>query len=81
MLKHEIKTASHFRMFVQSECPDSHFFDRKTMKFFGDTMGNYGLRDAGTMWELYRRKPVKHGLKSSAYFDKQTFRRVFPVAA
>lgn len=81
MLKHEIKTPSHLRMFVQSECPESHFFDRKTMRFFGDKMSNYGLRDAGTMWELYRRKPVKHGLKSSAYFDKQTFKRCYPVQA
>jgi hypothetical protein len=24
----------------------SHFFDSKSMKFFGDTMSNYGLRSA-----------------------------------
>jgi hypothetical protein len=67
------------------------------MKFFGDTMRNYGVRDGGTIpyhfddtgnnysdtartievWELYRKHPVKHGLNSSAYFDKKTFRRVF----
>jgi hypothetical protein len=29
------------------------------------------------VWELYRKHPVKHGLKDSAYFDKQTFKRVF----
>ena len=29
-------------------------------------------------WELYRRHPVKHGLQSSAYFDKQTFARIYP---
>jgi hypothetical protein len=27
------------------------------------------------VWELYRRHAVKHGLQSSAYFDKQTFER------
>jgi len=51
----------------------SHHFDRKTMKFFGDTMRNYGVRDAGQYWELYRKRPVKHGLSSSMYFDKKTF--------
>jgi len=67
------------------------------MKFFGDTMHNYGVRDGGIIpyhwddtgnnysetprmievWELYRKHPVKHGLDSSAYFDKKTFKRVF----
>jgi hypothetical protein len=67
------------------------------MKFFGDTMSNYGVRSATIktnwdkngnytvngveveVWELYRRHAVKHGLDSSAYFDKQTFARVFPT--
>ena len=59
--------------------PDSHFFFFFTMKFFGDTMSNYGVRshDANT-WELYRKKPVKYGLKQSTYFDKQTLIIVFP---
>ncbi len=56
---------------------DRLFFTRDTMKFFGDTMRNYGVRDASDSWELYRKQPVKHGLQSSAYFDKETFRRVF----
>ena len=29
------------------------------------------------VWELYRRRPVKHGLQSSAYFDPVTFNQVF----
>lgn len=85
-LKHHVENAGH----------DSHFFTRKTMKFFGDTMRNYGVcstiirtnydadgnwsSDDGVqveVWELYRRRPVKHGLRSSAYFDKVTFRQVF----
>jgi len=76
---------------------DSYFFSSDTMKFFGDTMANYGVRDGGVIpyhwdndgkyiqepimvevWELYRKHAVKHGLKDSAYFDKKTFRRVFP---
>jgi len=69
------------------ELTGSHFFTRRTMQFFGDTMANYAVRDAGTIqtqsgetvqaWELYRKQPVKHGLKSSAYFNKANFRRVF----
>jgi hypothetical protein len=29
-------------------------------------------------WELYRRRPVKHGLMSSTYFSKATYKRVYP---
>lgn len=76
---------------------DRFFFTRETMRFFGDTMRNYGVRDGGKIpyhwddtgnnyseepryieiWELYRKHPVKHGLRDSAYFDKKTFKRVF----
>jgi len=65
-LKYQVEQAGH----------DSHFFTRKTMKFFGDTMRNYGVRHCGDMWELYRKKPVNHGLQSSAYFCKFTFKRI-----
>ena len=34
-LKYEVEAAGHER----------HFFDRKTMKFFCDTMKNYGVRE------------------------------------
>lgn len=56
----------------------SCFFNRESMKFFGDTMANYGLRsyNANT-WELYRKNSVKTGLKDSAYFDKITNERVY----
>jgi len=74
--------------------PNNHFFDHKSMKFFGDTMKNYGVRsvivkaqfiDDGTycengvevlVWELYRKRPVKHGLKSSAYFRQSDYSQV-----
>lgn len=72
------KTPSDLKSFVECAGHDSHFFTRKTMKFFGDTMRNYGLIEHETYYELFRRMPVKHGLFSSAYFDKLTFKRVFP---
>lgn len=76
-LKYRVEKAGH--------CP--YFFSRKTMKFFGDTMRNYGVRSDKVntrnnkdieVWALYRKKPVIHGLQDTAYFDKQTFDRVFP---
>lgn len=80
-------TPSELKYQVEQAGRDPYFFTRSTMRFFGDTMRNYGVRDAGTIetptgrrveaWELYRRRPVKHGLSSSAYFDKSTFARVF----
>ena len=68
----QIKTASQLKSFAESG-QDSHFFDRDTLKFFGDKMSNYGIRHLGIIngvWtiELFRRKPVKHGVKTSAYF-------------
>jgi hypothetical protein len=67
------------------EKTNPHFFTSKTMKFFGDTMKNYGVRSAVidtysatgvNCWELYRIHAVKHGLQDSAYFTKDTFHRV-----
>jgi hypothetical protein len=77
-LKHRVETAGH----------DRFFFTRDTMRFFGDRMSNYGVRaqpvllkthsgDTVKCWELYRRRPVKHGLSDSAYFDCQTLARRF----
>lgn len=72
----------------QVEKTGSNFFSRDSMKFFGDTMRNYGTRSAtvteydGTVTEcveLYRCRAVKHGLDTSAYFCKSTFRRVYPA--
>lgn len=53
--------------------PNSHYFDRDSMRFFGDTMGNYGVITHEDCYELRRKRPVKAGLKYSVYFDKQTF--------
>ncbi len=57
-----------------------YYFSRKTMAFFGDTVKNYGVRDAGEdFWELYRKHPVKHKIQSSTFFDKKTGERIFNV--
>jgi hypothetical protein len=68
-------TSSELKRRHLSAVPDSHFFDRKTMQFFGDSMRNFGVRslDDGLL-ELYRRHPVKHGLQASHYFDAQTYK-------
>lgn len=85
--KGKIMTASELKYQVESRDTESHFFTRSTMRFFGDTMRNYGVRgpirikdstDEDVMvYELYRRKPVKHGLKSSTYFAVDNFERVY----
>jgi hypothetical protein len=73
--------------------PNCFFFSRDSMKHFGDTMKNYGVRSAKLtvrydnngdyldgekqiidVWELYRKKPVKCGVKTSAFFCKTTFK-------
>ena len=66
------------------------FFSRGSMRFFGDTLANYGVRGAKvftcfdadgkytpaaievSVWELYRKRPVKNNLKKSTYFSKET---------
>ena len=79
-------TASQLKQRVEST--GSKHFQRDTMRFFGDTMKNYGVdgpyeitssSDEKIMvYELYRRRPVKNNLQTSAYFCAETFRRVFP---
>ena len=59
-IKHAVRAAPH----------ESHFFDRKTMQFFGDTMRNFGTyRDDLGRIILYRRRPVKKGLTGRWVFD------------
>jgi hypothetical protein len=72
---------------VESHGNEPHFFTRRTMQFFGDSMRNYGVRSKVLVtdyegvqhecFELYRKRPVKHGLDSSAYFDAVSFKRRF----
>ena len=62
---------------VENKAKKKCFFSRKTMSFFGDTLKNFGVIDNGDAWKVYRRKPVKHGLQNSFYFDKITFKQVY----
>jgi len=67
------------------ELTGSFYFTRKSMKFFGDTMRNYGVisnkikkssGDTIEVWELFRMKPVNHGLNGSVFFSKDTYKKV-----
>lgn len=62
--------------------PESPFFSRENMRFAGDTMANYGVRLAIVgdcpCYELFRRRPVRYGLKKSAYFRCSDMRQVWP---
>ena len=77
-------TASELKALYERNNPEGHFFDWKTMRLFGDTMRNFGVRDAGKVrgmgahgieepevWELFRKRPVKGGHHGTlAYFRK-----------
>jgi hypothetical protein len=87
-------TPSELKYRIESAGHEQYFFTRSTMKFFGDSMRNYGVRNTFVVsnydtdgnyvpdgirrqaWELWRKQPVKHGMKSSAYFDPFTFKRI-----
>ena len=67
--------------------PESLYFTRDSMRFFGDTMSNYRvpakpvivetiLGERFTCYELQRKRAVNGGLKTSAYFDINTFKRI-----
>ena len=71
--------ASELKYKHEEHFPESFFFSKKAMQFFGDTMKNYGVRSFNeNTWELWRKNPVKYGETKSAYFNKVTFARVFP---
>jgi len=42
-------TPSELKYEVERSGIESYFFTRDTMRFFGDTMKNYGVRDGGTL--------------------------------
>jgi hypothetical protein len=84
-------TASGLKYLYERNNPEGHFFDRAAMRFFGDTMRNFGVRDAGEVktvtvngvesvevWELYRKRPVECGLHGFCrYFSKDKGSEVF----
>ena len=67
---------SELKALYERHNPDGHFFERSNMRFFGDTMKNYGCCDGGEVWVLHRKRPVKHGAQGNAYFCKKTFRLI-----
>jgi hypothetical protein len=84
-------TASELKCLYERNNPGGHFFDMDTMRFFGDTMRNFGVRDGGQVdtlttqgitkgvgvWELYRKRPVKCGLHGHcSYFSKSDGREI-----
>lgn len=82
----DIKTPSDLKWAMDTAGKSPHFFTRKSMRFFGDTMRNYGLRrvtiknqmgETVECYELYRRKPVKHGLQSSTFFRVSDLTRTY----
>jgi hypothetical protein len=84
-------TSSELKYLYERNNPGGYFFDRATMRFFGDTMRNFGVRDGGTIqtvsgkgieeievWELYRKRPVVCGLHGFVrYFRKDNGKEVF----
>jgi hypothetical protein len=84
-------TVSELKYLYEKNNPSGHFFDRSTMRFFGDTMRNFGVSDGGKIktlaengmeevevWRLYRRRPVKCGLHGFCrYFRKDSGSEVF----
>ena len=50
--------------------PDSHFFDRKTMVFFGNTTANFGVKKlCSNTYIIYRKKLGKHCYNSQYEFN------------
>ena len=88
-LKYSVEKTRHDSLFFSGQ---NMKFAGDTMRNYGvrsadvvtnyDADGNYISGDSITVacWELYRKCPVKHGLKGSVYFCKTTFNRVFPSA-
>lgn len=54
-LKH-VKTASDVKFALKSE---NYFFERKTMKFFGDKMTSFGIKTVNGKRYMYRKPSAK----------------------
>lgn len=73
--------ATQLKAAYQRNNPEGYFFERDTMKFFGDTMKNYRVTGPlEGMYTLSRRKPVKHGVQKDAFFCATTFKLLSPLA-
>lgn len=49
-------TPAQIKYAYQDKRPDGHFFDRGTMKWFGDTMASYGTRTIDGQIYMYRKR-------------------------
>jgi len=65
-------TPSQLKQLHLKHDPESYYFTRDTMSFFGDTMANYRVITHESFYELARKRPVKDGNQSSSYFSKDT---------
>lgn len=56
--------------------PQGFYFTYKNMKFYGDTMANYGVIEhkKALCFELYRKNPVNGGLQESKFFSSIDFK-------
>lgn len=67
---------------------EPYFFAPKTMRYFGDTMRNYGVRkpveietnlgEIVKAYELFRKRPVRGGRTESSWFHADSFKCVYP---
>jgi len=69
-------TSSELKYKYEANNPHGFFFTRETMRFFGDTMRNYGVVTHKDSYELHRKTPVNGGLRSSRFFSKNNFKLI-----
>jgi len=65
----KIKTPTIYDIKYATQEKEPHFFDRQTLKFFGDTMKNFGVFQEDGEIFIYRKKPVKHGLTGTWLYN------------
>ena|GEM_PF-6355984 len=79
-------TAAQLKRLHEYHNPKSYFFSRKSMRFFGDTMSNFGVRNfklpSGDVFLLYRKyatypnRYVEMKAGTGYLFDKKTFDKI-----
>ena len=70
-MTHPVLTPSQIRALHLSRDPDGHCFDRKTMRFFGDTMRNFRAVRTVEGYRLERRRAVRHGIRAALCFTAE----------
>ena len=71
--------ASELKALHFQNAPDSHFFDRETMAYFGDKMQNFGVKkqESGE-WLLFRKRKTRENAAGTGYLFSSDFRLVKP---